>query len=105
MPAKRKPKATKRTSYSREYKIEAIRLCSEGTRSVAEVAADLGLNPELPYRWRRAFGKSGITSFPGNGNINSANEELRRLQRDLKRVTEERDFLQKATAFFAKESR
>jgi transposase len=43
--------------------------------------------------------------FPGNGKLKSADEEFRRLQRELKRVTEERDFLKKATAFFAKESR
>jgi transposase len=103
--AKPKPKVAKRASHTREYKIEAIRLSNEGTRSVAEVAADLGLSAEQLYRWRRVFAKSGATSFPGKGNINSADEELVRLKRELKQVKEERDFLKKATAFFAKESR
>jgi transposase-like protein len=68
MPTKTKPKPkaqrAKRASYTREYKIEAIRLSNEGTRSIAEVAADLGLNVEQLYRWRRAFAKDGVTSFP-----------------------------------------
>jgi transposase len=98
-------KQRKRQAYTREYKIEAVRLSSEGTKTVAEVALDLGLTRQQLYQWRREFAKGGVVAFPGNGNINSADEEVRRLQRDLKRVTEERDFLKKATAFFAKESR
>jgi transposase len=101
MPAKPR----KREKYTREYKIEAVRLSSEGDKPIAAVAADLGLPAELLYRWRRAFAESGVTAFPGNGKIHSADEELHQLRRELKRVTEERDFLKKATVFFAKESR
>jgi transposase len=93
MPTKR----IKRETYTREYKLEAVRLSDEGTRSVAEVAADLGLTPEQLYRWRREFAKSGVTAFSGNGKVSSADEEVHRLRRDLKRITEERDFLKKAT--------
>ncbi len=71
----------------------------------ATALADLGLTAEQLYRWRREFAKSGVTAFSGNGKLSSADEELHRLRRDLKRVTEERDFFKKATAFFAKESR
>lgn len=95
----------KRQAFSREYKIEAVRLSSEGTRSAAAVAADLGITASQIYQWRREFATAGAGAFPGNGKINSADEETHRLRRELKRVTEERDFLKKATAFFAKESR
>jgi transposase-like protein len=98
-------KRQKRQTYTREYKIEAVRLSNEGTRSVAAVAADLGISRDQLYQWRSEFAKGGVAAFPGNGKINSADEELHRLRRDLKRVTAERDFLKKATAFFAKESR
>lgn len=98
-------KPRKREKYTREYKIEAVRLSSEGIKPVATVAADLGIPAELLYRWRRAFAESGITAFPGKGKIHSADEELHTVRRELKRVTEERDFLKKATVFFAKESR
>jgi transposase-like protein len=98
-------KRRKRETYTREYKLEAVRLANEGTRTVVEVAADLGLTAEHLYRWRREFEKLGITAFPGNGKMTSVDEELHRLRRELKRVTEERDFLKKTATFFAKESR
>jgi transposase len=46
-----------------------------------------------------------VAAFPGNGKINSHDEELHRLRRELRQVIEERDFLKKATVFFAKTSR
>jgi len=46
-----------------------------------------------------------VEAFRGNGKLTSQDEELRRLQRELARVTEERDVLKKATGFFARESR
>ncbi|PZR77270.1 MAG: hypothetical protein DLM73_00085 [Chthoniobacterales bacterium] len=95
----------KRQTYSREYKIEAVRLSHEGTRPVTAVAADLGISRDQLYQWRREFSQTGTAAFPGNGKVSSADEELHRLRRDLKRVSEERDFLKKAAAFFAKESR
>ena len=105
MATKRSRKPQGRQKYSREYKIEAVRLSADGTKTVAEVAKELGIDPHQLYRWRRQLVKDGVTAFPGNGNINSHDEEVHRLRRELKRVTEERDFLKKATAFFAKESR
>jgi transposase len=98
-------KPGKRQKFTREYKLEAVRLSAEGTKSVATVAAELGIDPHQLYRWRRAFERGGVAAFPGNGKINSQDEELHQLRRKLKQVTEERDFLKKATAFFAKESR
>ena len=98
-------KKPKRQQFSPEYKLEAVRLSSEGTRTVAAVAADLGIAANQLHRWRRQHAENGVDAFPGNGKINSHDEELHRLRNELKRVTEERDFLKKATAFFAKTSR
>ena len=99
------PKPSKRQKFTREYKIEAVRLSSEGTRSVAAVAADLGISADQLHKWRREYGKAGVAAFPGNGKINSHDEELHQLRRKVKQLSDERDFLKKATAFFAKESR
>jgi len=96
---------TKRQQYTREYKIEAIRLSNDGSRSVAETASALGIKADQLYRWRREFGQDGVAAFAGNGVVKVHDEELHRLRRENKRLTEERDFLKKATAFFAKESR
>jgi transposase len=100
-----KVKKAKRQQFSPEYKLEAVRLSSEGTRTVAAVAADLGIPANQLHRWRRLHAENGGDAFPGNGKINSRDEELHRVRSELKRVTEERDFLKKATAFFAKTSR
>jgi transposase len=100
-----KSNVTKRQQYSPEYKLEAVRLSNEGTRTVAAVAADLGIAANQLHRWRRQHAQNGVHAFPGNGKVNSHDEELHHLRRELKRVTEERDFLKKATAFFAKTSR
>jgi len=99
----RKPQS--RQQFTREYKIEAVRLSADGTKSVAMVAKELGIRADQLYRWRRQFEREGATAFPGKGTIGSHDEEIHRLRREIKRVTEERDFLKKATAFFAKESR
>jgi transposase len=105
MATKRSRKAPVRQKFTREYKIEAVRLSADGTKTVAMIAKELGIDPHQIYRWRRQLEKGGVTAFPGNGTVGSHDEEVHRLRRDLKRVTEERDFLKKATAFFAKESR
>jgi transposase len=98
-------KKPKRQQFSSEYKLEAVRVSREGTRTVAAVAADLGIAANQLHRWRRAHAESGVDAFPGNGKINSRDEELHRLRNELRRVTEERDVLKEATAFFAKMSR
>jgi transposase len=69
------------------------------------VAADLGIAANQLHRWRRQHADNVVDAFPGNGKINSRDEELHRLRNELKRVTEERDFLKKTAAFFAKTSR
>jgi len=48
---------------------------------------------------------SGVEAFPGTGHVSDRDEEIRALRRELARVSQERDILKKAAAFFAKESR
>lgn len=97
--------ANQRRKYPREFKIEAVRRVVDGRETTAEIARALDLEPNLLYGWVRQFKKEASEAFRGNGNVTSQDEELRRLRRELARVTEERDILKKATAFFAKESR
>lgn len=95
----------KRKRYTREFKQEAVRLVEESERSFDEVARELEIHPNTLYKWRREFLKEGEDAFPGHGNRKPADEEMRRLRRELARVKEERDVLKKAVAFFAKENR
>jgi transposase len=95
--------ADKRQKHSREYKVEAVRLASTAGKSVSAVAKELGIRPDQLYRWKRALEVDAQSAFPGNGVVRSQDEELFRLRRELKRVTEERDFLKKTAAYFAKD--
>jgi transposase len=76
---------------------------------VPDVARELGIRAEMLRQWiRQAAGQPGRPArdvFPGNGKLSSQDEELRRLRREVARLTEERDILKKAAAFFARESR
>jgi transposase len=95
----------KRRQFTREYKLEAIRLVKKG-QSVGQVAAALGIRPDMLRTWKRQVevddsGEKEV--FRGHGRVTSQEQELRRLRGELERVTEERDFLKKAAAYFAKE--
>lgn len=93
-----------RRRYTEEFKSEAVRLVGESAHPVAQVARDLGIPENVLYRWRtqhqlaKAHGTTRVTQ-------RAEAEELTRVKRELARVTQERDFLRRAAAFFAKESR
>jgi transposase len=94
-----------RRKYDREFKLEALRLVTDGGRPVAEVARDLGIHENLLYNWRRKYLEDRVHSFPGKGHLKPADEEMRRLKKELTDVKEERDILKKALAIFSKHPR
>lgn len=95
----------KRNSYSREFKLEAVRLLEQGDRSAADLARELGVRRNQLYKWKEQITKRGETAFPGHGRAASDKDaEIARLNRELERVSEERDILKKAARYFAKES-
>ena len=95
----------KRRRYAREFKLEAVQLARESEKTVAEVARDLGVSPSLLHRWIQQLEvRDPEVAFPGHGKVTEPEEEVRRLRRELERVRQERDFLKKAAAFFARES-
>ena len=96
--------ARKRRTYTREFKIEAVKLVTEKGYSVAEAARSLGLHETLLRSWKETFQAEGEQSFPGKGNLSPFEDELRRLRTENKRLLMERDILKKATAFFAREA-
>jgi len=93
-----------RRTFSREFKVEAVKLVTEQGRSFAEAAANLGIADNLLRTWKQTLDAEGEQAFPGRGNLPALEEELRRLRAENKRLQMERDILKKATAFFAKES-
>lgn len=95
--------ALTRRQYPEEFKPEAVQLVRDSARPVAQVARDLGISESLLYRWRtqhRQAEAQGTTRAVQR----TAAEALTHLKRELVRVTQERDFLTRAAAFFARES-
>jgi transposase len=88
-----------RRRYDEEFKREAVRLTYAPGRTVAGVARDLGMNENNLWRWRKQFGRLECDNKMGAGSVE---DELRRLRRQLARVTEERDILKKALSVFSR---
>ena len=95
----------KRRTFTREFKLEAVRLSMEDGRSGAEVARELGIHRNLLSKWRKAFLEGEEESFPGRGNLKASEAELQRLRREVARLREDREILKKALVFFSKESK
>ena len=83
----------KRKSYNREFKLEAVRLITEKRYSIAEASRNLGVKYSVLRRWKNQLADDPQNAFPGEGRRKAPDEELRPLQRELERVTEERDIL------------
>ena len=92
-----------RRHFTKEFKLEAVRLLNEQDYSVAEAANNLGIAVSTLKRWRKEFSSDGDDAFPGKGHMTAEKEELARLRKQVKRLRMERDILKKATAFFAKD--
>lgn len=86
--------------YPEEFKIEAVKQLTLRGHKVAEVSARIGVSQHSLYKWVKAYGERP-EQRPAQA---SQAEELRRLKAELRRVTEERDILKKAAAYFARQS-
>lgn len=86
--------------YTEEFKIEAVKQVTERGHAAAEVAARLGVSAHSLYQWIKRY------SLPPTERkaVDDQQAEMKRLKAELKRVTEERDILKKAAAYFAKMS-
>jgi transposase len=87
--------------YPEEFRIEAVKQVTERGHPVAEVASRLGVSQHSLYEWLKRYSLPEIERNELHGQA----AEIRRLKAELKRVSEERDILKKAAAYFAKESR
>ncbi len=88
--------------YTEEFKIEAVKQVTERGHGIYSVASRLGITHSSLYAWIRRYGNSPEQQVYEA--ITDQQAEINRLKAELKRVTEERDILKKATAYFAKES-
>tara|TARA_R110002073_G_C9389456_1_gene573637 strand:- start:951 stop:1241 length:291 start_codon:yes stop_codon:yes gene_type:complete len=93
----------KRRTFSREFKLAAIKKVIEQGLSYAAVAKDLRVGENLVRKWKKSFDEDGTFQVEGIGS-QSIEAELKRLREENRQLKMERDILKKATAFFAKEN-
>ena len=88
-----------RQRYTDEFKIEAVKQVTENGYNASETARRLGVHPDSLKAWIKKF--NSPEAMIATSKEQSAQAEIKRLQKELKRVTEERDILKKAAAYFA----
>jgi len=100
MTVKRRPY----TTYSKEFKLEALRLMEESERPTSEIAMQLGIRRNQLYKWKEQMTKKGDVPSAKRGRPKKEDQsELTLVKQELKRVQEENEILKKAAVFFAKE--
>jgi transposase len=88
-------------SYTKEFKVGAARMVVNEKKAQADVARDLGVSSASMTKWVRDYKKSGNGAFPGKGFLTPEQEQIRKLEKELKRTQMERDLLKKTIVFFA----
>ena len=79
-----------RRTYTREFKLQALRMLTDQGLAVAEVARRLGVGENCLRNWRQAARDQGEAAFPGPGHLSAEQEELRRLRAEVARLRAER---------------
>lgn len=87
--------------YTEEFRIEAVKQVTERGYKPSEVAKRLGVTTNSLYNWIKRYGDQGSQ----HKTISDQQDELRKIKAELRRVTEERDILKEAAAYFASESK
>ncbi len=91
---------TKQNTYTSEFKESAVKLALESDQPIAQTARDLGVNQNTIHTWMTKYSKPKTAS---ERTAEPIYDENKRLKKELARVTQERDLLKKATAYFARE--
>ena len=93
-----------RRRFSREFKLEAVRLVKDRGVAVAQAARDLDVHENVLRKWIREAKTDPQHAFPGHGQMKPEQLEIDRLRREVAKLRAERDILKKAAAFFAREA-
>ena len=82
-----------RKQYSKQFKIDAVKLVTEEGYKVSETARRLGIHEGILRRWEKRLTAEGTHAFPGNGKMSSEKEELIRLRQENKQLRMEKEIL------------
>jgi transposase len=93
-----------RRQFSREFKLEAVKLVKERGVSIAQASRDLDVHENVLRKWVRDVTADPVHAFPGQGQMKPEQAEIDRLRKEVAKLKMERDIPKKAAAYFAKES-
>jgi transposase len=91
----------KRRSFTKEFKVQSVRLVIDQGRTIADVARSLGVGEGVLSQWKKNYAALASDAFPGNGKRTPHDDEVWQLKKKLSRAEQERDILKKALAYFA----
>ena len=94
---------TKRKTFTKEFKLEAIRLLEDSGKPAAEIARELGIRRNMLYKWHEELKTKGEKAFKGPGRSVTSDSNVNDLKRENERLREEIEILKKAAAYFARE--
>lgn len=95
---------TQRKTYTKDFKLEAVRLLESGEHTAEQLARQLGVRRNSLYKWQRELQLNGDQAFSNRpGRKPAKDPELARLKRENQRLQEEVDILKKAAAYFARD--
>ena len=90
--------------FSREFKLEAVKLVAERGVAVVQAARDLDVAESVLRRWVKDVTADTRHAFPGHGQMRPEPQEIDRLRREVAKLRAERDILKKAAAYFARDA-
>ena len=93
-----------RRKFTREFKLEAVRLIKDRGVSFARASDDLGVHPTQLRDWVKQLADDPQHAFPGKGQMKAEQLEIAQLKREVIKLKAKRDISKKAAAYFAKES-
>ena len=94
----------KRRQFSREFKLQAVKLVKNRGVSVAQASRDIDVHENVLRKWVRELAADPQQAFPGQGVMKPEQAEIERLKKENAKLSMERDLLKKAAAYFARES-
>jgi len=95
----------KRRKFSREFKVEAVKLVRERGVAVSQASRELDVHENVLRKWVKEFGSDPAQAFPGHGQMKPEQQEIERLRREVAKLKAERDILKKAAALAQRPTR
>lgn len=90
--------------FSREFKLEAVKLVKERGVSMSQASRDLDIHLNVRRKWVKNVEADPVQAFLGQGQMKADQAEIAKLRKEVAKLKMERDILKKAAAYFAKES-